>query len=283
MEIEFFKMQGCGDDSILLSAAKLPPQALLCLDDIARSMLDRGFGVGGNSLLVLGHTEEGGLNVRNFTPDGEELPPAGHAMRCAARYAADSGAGGPSAFTIETIGQPSRVQIIDSANVRVDMGMPTETQSQAEIRETPSESYVRSILVDGRNVSYTPISLGRSYAMVFVPDFSFPLNRTARKIAGQSEFPQMTGIGFIQVCSREEIRLRAWESEDEPQADECACAAAAVVASVVNGFTDREVFVRLRGGDVFLQWEESDNRLWLTGPASYVFTGTYEYEEPSKE
>jgi diaminopimelate epimerase len=184
---------------------------------------------------------------------------------------------------METAQGPLRVQIIDSSNVRVDMGMPMRSETQAEIRESPSESFVRTILVDGKSVSYTPISLGRSYAMIFVPDFTFPVNRTARQIAEQPDFPDLTGIAFIQVCSREEVRLRAWEGKEEQRPDECSCAAAALVASVVNGFTDREVFVRLRHGDVFLQWEERDNHLWLTGPASYVFTGTYEFEEPVKE
>ena len=83
------------------------------------------------------------------------------------------------------------------------------------------------------------------------------------------DFPTGTGIGFLQVVSREEMRLRSWGDEGDP----CACASAALVAAVVNGFTDREVFVRMSGGDVFLQWEELDNHIWLTGPAAYVFTG----------
>ena len=87
----------------------------------------------------------------------------------------------------------------------------------------------------------------------------------------------------IAAAVREEIRLRVWEGTEEPVPDECACAGAAVVASVVNGFTDREVFVHLKGGDIFLQWEESDNHLWVTGPATYVFTGTYDFEEPARE
>ncbi|HVO37863.1 MAG TPA: diaminopimelate epimerase [Spirochaetia bacterium] len=283
MEIEFLKMQGCGDDSILLNAARLPPLAGSRLPGIARRMLDRGFGVGGNALLVLGRAESGALHVRSFDAGGEESGLTCHAARCAARYAADSGASDPSAFVMETAGGAVRVQIIDSSNVRVDMGVPMASERGAVIRETPIESFVRSILVGGKSLSYTPISLGRSYAMIFVPDFSFPVARTARRIAEQPDFPALTGIGFVQVYSRDEIRLRAWEGEAGAEADECGCAAAAVVASVVNGFTDREVFVHLRGGDVFLQWEEADNRLWLTGPASYVFTGTYDYEEPSKE
>jgi diaminopimelate epimerase len=184
-------------------------------------------------------------------------------------------------FTIETKSGAVRAQIIDSANIRVDMGMPVSRDSRAEIRELARESYTRDILVEGRRVSYTPVSLDRSYALVFVPDFSFPVNRTARKIAAQPDFPAETGIVFIQVFSREEIRVRSWESGGAVLGDECGCAAAALVASVVNGFTEREAFVHLRRGDVFVQWVEGENRIWITGPALYVFTGMYEWEEES--
>ncbi len=281
MEIEFLKMQACGDDSIILRAAQLPPGADQLLPAMAPRILDRSFGVGGNSLLLMGPTEEGELTVRAFDLQGDEAPVSCHAARCLARYATDSGAALGEDFFMRTPDGRIRVQIIDSSNVRVDMGMPMSTETQAEIRESLKDSFTRSLLVDGRSLSYTPISLGRSYAMFFVPDLAFPLNKTSRRISEQPEFPAGTGIGFIKVYSRDEIRLRIWEGEDER--DECACAAAALVASVVNGFTDREVFIHLRGGDVFLQWEESDNHLWLTGPAGYVFTGRYDYEEPEKE
>jgi diaminopimelate epimerase len=163
------------------------------------------------------------------------------------------------------------------------MGTPFSGEKTAEIRESLRESFTRSILVKGRSVTYTPISLGRSYAMIFVPDFSFPLRRTAREIASEHDFPEGTGIGFAQVCSREELRLRSWEAPGEGPADEGACASAALVAAVVNGFTDREVFVHLPGGNTFLQWEESDNHIWLTGPAAYVFTGTFDFTPDSGE
>ena len=283
MEIEFLKMQGCGDDSILLRETQLPRGAGEVLPAIAQRILNRRYGVGGNSLAVLGPQASREIAVRSFNAEGDEPGLSCHAARCLARYATDSGAVHGGDFLLRTADTAIRVQIIDSRNVRVDMGMPMSSEAQAEIREKPNESFTRSLVVDGRNVSYTPISLGRSYAMVFVPDLSFPVNRTARRIAEQPDFPARTGIGFIQVNSREDIRLRVWEEDEDDRGDECACAGAAVVASVVNGFTDREVFVHLRGGDVFLQWEEADNHLWVTGPAVYVFTGTYDFEEPAKE
>jgi diaminopimelate epimerase len=283
MEIEFLKMQGCGDDSVVADAARIPLEAHSRFPLLARRILDRGFGVGGNALVVLGRADDTDLSVRCFDPDGDEVALPCNATRCAARYAADSGAVTSSEFSIGSMGKRLRVQIIDSANVRVDMGVPLSRETQAEMKESAKEVFTRSILVEGRAVSYTPISLGRSYAMLFVPDFSFPVRKTARTIASQPDFPAGTGIGFVQVITREEMKLKIWEDVEEEPGDECACAAAALVASVVSGFTDREVFVHLRGGDIFLQWDESDNHIWVTGPTGYVFTGTFDFNESSEE
>ena len=283
MEIEFLKMQGCGDDAVILDAARVPLEAHARLPNLARRILDRAFGVGGNCLVMLGSADDADLSVRCFDPDGDETVISCNALRCAARYASDSGAVKTSDFVIAAMSQRPRVQIIDSANVRVDMGVPVSRETQDEIKESNRDSFTQSILVNDKTVTFTPISLGRPYAMLFVPDFSFPLRKTARAIAAQPDFPDDTGLGFVQVFSREEIRLRVWESDQIFPGDTCACAAAALVAAVVNGFTDREVFVHLKGGDVFLQWEETDAHIWLTGPVGYVFTGTYDFPEGAAE
>ena len=283
MEIDFLKMQGCGDDVVVVNGTRLPEEAIPQLSRLAQRMLDRRTGVGGNSLVVLGPGAGSLLPLRCLDPEGDERDIPCAAARCAARYASDSGAVNTNDFLLDSDGRKVRAQIIDSANVRVDMGSPVSIEKAAEIRESLRESFSRSLLVNGRTVTYTPISLGHSYAMVFVPDFSFPVRRTAREIAGAEDFPDGTGIAFVQVCSREDIRLRTWEAPGETDTDDCASAAAALVASVVNGLADRELVARIPGGDLFLQWEETDNHIWVTGPAVYVFTGTYDFPAEKTE
>lgn len=283
MEIDFLKMQGCGDDVVVVDGTRLPEDAIPQLARLAHRMLDRHTGVGGNSLVVLGPGAGSVLPLRCLDPEGDERDIPCAAARCAARYASDSGAVNTNDFLLDSDGRKVRAQIIDSANVRVDMGSPVSIEKAAEIRESLRESFSRSLLVNGRTVTYTPISLGRSYAMVFVPDFTFPVRRTAREIAGAEDFPDGTGIAFVQVVSREDIRLRTWEAPGETDTDDCASAAAALVASVVNGLADRELVARIPGGDLFLQWEETDNHLWVTAPAAYVFTGTYDFPAEKTE
>jgi diaminopimelate epimerase len=283
MEIEFLKMQGCAEDVVVMDAARVPLGAQARLPELAHRILSRHLGVGGNALLVLFAASGTTLPARAFDPDGDEMELSCNAARCVARYASDSGLVSHSDFFLKGLAETARIQIIDSAHVRMDLGVPFTGEKTAEIRESNRESFTRSILVEGRAISYTPISLGRPYAMLFVPDFSFPLRKTARAIAAQPDFPDGTGIGFVQVVSREQMRLRVWEAEGEGLGDQCICAAAALVASVVSGFSDRESFVRVQGGDLFLQWDERDSHLWVTGPAGYVFTGTYDFPDEIPE
>lgn len=278
MEIAFLKMQGCGEDVVLIESGRLPAAAHARLPEVAQRILHRSLGVGGTALLVLGAVDDA-LAVRCLDPEGDDTEPGCSAVRCAARYASDAGRVASSDFRIAAGGRETRVQIIDSANVRVDMGQPFDRETSRQILETSPDTYTKAITVNGRQLTYTPISLAAPYAVFFVPDFSFPLRRTARAIAEVPDFPTGTGIGFAQVVSREELRLRSWGEEGDP----CACASAVLVAAVVNGFTDREAFIRMEGGDLFLQWEEQDSRIWLTGPAAYVFTGTFDHpDEPGE-
>ncbi|MBE3133271.1 MAG: diaminopimelate epimerase [Acidobacteria bacterium] len=290
MEIDFLKMQGGGDDLVVLD--RFPrgnPQgedeapADLDVVRLAVRILDRFTGVGGNSLVVLGRGGKERLSARGFDAAGQEAPLSSAGLRCVARYASDSGIVAEGDFRIETAGNAVRVTVIDSVNVRVDMGMPFSPDQAAEIREKPAASFTRGILVGDRSVSYTPVSLGTPRAILFVDHFDFPVARTARRIAAHPDFAEGVGIGFVQVCDRENLRIRTWEAPRREviaaKGGDCDCAAAAIVASVVHGFTDRECFAQLAGGTVFLQWDEGDNRIYLTGPGLYVFTGTYDFED----
>jgi len=278
VEIEFLKMHGCGDDVVVVDCFRQPLAVQADLARLARRCLDRGTGVGGSALVLIGPgTGAGRLSVRAFPPDGAEHAPSGHALRCAARYATDAGLVSSTEFALETLRGGVLAQAIDSRNIRLDLGPPVGPQTAAEIRESPASAFTVSLEVDGRLLSYTPVSVGTPFGIFFVPGFDSSMERAARRIARTPGYPTDTGVAFAQVVDRETLGLRAWDRGR--RVPSCSCAAAAVVAAVVNGFCDREVFVRLPGGDLYLEWREETNRLHLTGPALYSFTGTFPFEE----
>ncbi len=157
MEINFLKMQGCGDDVVVVDGPRLPPEALPQLSRLAHRMLDRRTGVGGNSLVVLGHGAGSLLPLQCLDAEGDERDIPCAAARCAGRYASDSGAVNTNDFILDSDGRKVRAQIIDSANVRVDMGSPLSIEKAAEIRESLRESFSRSLLVS-RTTRWRPSS-----------------------------------------------------------------------------------------------------------------------------
>jgi diaminopimelate epimerase len=278
MQIDFLKMQGCGDDTLLLDCLKQPAPEEPRRPDLARRMLDRVRGVGGASLILLDREESGRLRADCYGPAGEACPPGGNALRCVGRYASDSGAVTAERFPVETGATAVMLQIIDSLNVRVDMGVPVGGPHMREIRDETEEGLTFSLDLGSRTMAVTPVSVGSLFGVAFVTDFSFPFLKTCKTVSGCRGFPAGAGIAFTQVITREELRLRAWQGGAEAPAS-CPAAGAALVASVVSGFMDREAFVHLGGGEIFVQWDESGNRLYQTGAAGYVFTGTFDFEE----
>jgi diaminopimelate epimerase len=278
VEIEFLKMHGCGEDVVLVDCVRQPLAVQADLPRLAGRCLDRGSGVGGSALLLAGPgSADGRLSARAFEPDGAEADPSGHALRCVARYATDAGLVSSTTFLVETRRGDVRAEAIDSRNIRLDLGAPVSPEAAAEIRESPAGVFTAAVEVDGRLLTYTPVSVGTAYGVFFVPGFDATSARTGRRVAKHPGFPHGAGVAFVQVIDRETLALRAWDrGRTVPSSG---CAAAAVVAAVVNGFCDREVFVRLAAGDLYLEWREDTNRLLLTGPALYAFTGTFPFEE----
>jgi len=293
MELEFLKMQGCGDDVLIIDGFKqsLPEEDRL--SRLAARILDRHTGVGANALAILRKGNRQNISVAAFSPAGSQ-PPGCNALRCVARYASDSGTAVTAEFPMETVSGDLRARIVDSVNVRVDMGVPSGRGLVAELKERPLDSFTCTLDAQGKPVTYTPVSLGKWFGVVFVRAFDFPFLREVGRIVRHPQFPAATGLVFAQVYNREELRVRAWDAATTGALNRggpalrrlgaevrtsCTAAASATVAAVVSGFTDRDVFVHQAGGDLYVQWAERDNRVYLTGPTAYCFTGTFYFEE----
>ncbi len=279
MDIDFIKMHGLGNDYVFIDCFKHETPDEKILPDLAKKISDRHFGVGGDGLiLILPGTKEK-VRMRIFNADGSEAEMCGNGIRCVGRYVFDSGIVSGRIIPIETMKKTIVVNVIDSKNLMVDMGTPLTTDTGEELKEIAVEDYTKNIIIDGKTYTYTPVAMPNPHAVIFVSDYNFNLHEVGKKVEHHPDFPNRTNVEFIQVYSREEIRMRVWE---RGSGETMACgtgACASVVASVLNGFTDREVLVHLNGGDLFIEWSDSDNHVYMTGPVEYAFTGKYYYEE----
>jgi diaminopimelate epimerase len=265
MRIEFLKMQGLGNDFLVFDAAAIDADTHLD-ERTLRALADRHTGVGFDQALMLESPRDPASRVfyRIFNSDGTEVEQCGNGARC---IAALLYARAPELCRDLLMGCPGgrvRAGARDDGLVSVDMGIP--------VFEDPCEF---SLKIEGKDIAMSALSLGNPHAVLRVPDV-----RTAQvelwgpSVQRHPHFPHRANVGFMQILGRNHILLRVFErGAGETQA--CGTGACAAVAvGVRQGLLDGEVRVDLPGGTAMVYWEGPGQHIWLTGPATTVFTGS---------
>ena len=279
MKIPFTKMHGTGNDFVVIDARKGTAAAgRLATHEACRNaalfLCDRRFGVGADQVLLLRDSDRADFRMEIFNADGSEVEMCGNGIRCFARYIWDRGLSGKDTLEVETLAgiiRPGK----DEDLVRVDMGEPILDGPAIPVN-IEGRVMDRPISIDGREFLMTCVSMGNPHAVIFVDDVAgFPVTEVGPKIENHSLFTKRTNVEFVQIVSRDEVSMRVWE---RGSGETLACgtgACATVVASILKGFTNREVTVRLSGGALRIAWG-ADNRVIMSGPAVEVFEGSIE-------
>jgi diaminopimelate epimerase len=279
MEIEFLKLQCCGGDYLLLDGFKNPALAELDLGELAAQITSRRFGVGAAGLVLLSAGQRLRLRLSCFDPLGSEMAIDPLAVRCAARYAYDSGLLGEESAAMESGDGSVGVEILDAHNITVPSGPPGYWDATGSLRERPGEIFTRTLRLAEREHNYTPVAVRGVQAVFFPAAAPLELDSFGPAVEAAGLFAAGTQLVFARTISREESSVRVWQvGRGELLASEGAACAAAV-AAVLNGFGERQALVHLEGGNLFMDWSEADNLVYASGPADYVFLGTYYYEE----
>jgi diaminopimelate epimerase len=279
MDIEFLKLQACGNDYIVVDTFKNTILNTKALPDMAVQITSRRFGVGAAGLLLIAQGEKEKLRMLLYDAYGQEVPNDGLALRCLARYAFDSGLVNSETFSIESGGQSIQVEVLDSLNVLIESPPPRYWEGDKVLAEHPSESFRRPLKLGGGEINYTPVFIQSPHAVIFARDYGLDYPDLVEQLEETAGFPEDTLISMVRVISREAISLRSWQAGMGEILSSENAAYAAVVASVLSGFADRQVRVHLEGGNLFVDWSDQDNRFYASGPADYVFMGKYYYEE----
>ena len=158
--------------------------------------------------------------------------------------------------------------------VRVDMGEPILTPDEIPVVADGDRVVDEPIVVDDKEWRMTCVSMGNPHAVVFVDDVAhFELKKYGPLFENHVRFPKRTNTEFVQIVSRNEAIMRVWE---RGSAETWACGTgtcATVMACILNGLTDNDVLVHLRGGDLRIVYDEKSNHVFMTGPATEVFEG----------
>lgn len=274
--MEFTKMHGLGNDFIVIYGEQALPENAA---ELAIKWCDRYFGIGADGLVYILPSENADYRMRIINSDGSEAEQCGNAIRCVAKYVYDHGYVQREEITIETLGagvQRVSIQTEDgkAATVTVDMGQPVleglqipTTIDANPVVDVPIES-------EGASFQFTAVSMGNPHCVIYVEDaVNFDLNTWGPKLEVHPMFPKKVNVEFATVLDRRTVDMRVWERGAGPTLACGTGACATLVSSVLNGKTDREAEVRLKGGSLFIKWNEQDNRVYMTGPAAFVYTG----------
>ncbi|MDN3568068.1 diaminopimelate epimerase [Paeniroseomonas aquatica] len=266
--IPFHKMHGLGNDFVVLDnrAGTLAVGAAR-----AAALADRRTGIGCDQLILLERPTEGAdvvMRIRN--PDGSEAGACGNATRCIASLIAAEG--GRDRVVVRTIAGDLPAEALPGGLWRVDMG-----PARLGWQEVPLAAEMDTLhLPLGRGVLMDPAacSMGNPHATFFVPDLdAVPLATLGPSLETDPLFPQRANIGVVQVLTPGHIRLAVWERGAGLTLACGSGACAALVNAARRGLTGRRATVSLPGGDLGIEWRETDGHVLMTGPVATAFTG----------
>jgi diaminopimelate epimerase len=275
MKLKFTKMQGVGNDFVLLDGVT---QKVSLTEELAKKIANRHFGVGCDQVLLVEKPRDPGadFSYRIWNSDGGEVEQCGNGARCFARFVRDKGLTAKDEIRVETRSGIIQPRLEPDGTVTVNMGAPIFQPRRIPF-VTNSDELVQPLEVDGRIVQISALSMGNPHAVQVVEDvYAAPVLTEGMQIERHLRFPQRVNAGYMQVLKRGRIRLRVYE---RGAGETLACgtgACAAAVTGIRRGLLDSPVHVSTRGGELTIRWEGGDNPVFMTGPAVTVFEGEIE-------
>ena len=286
MTINFAKLQGAGNDFVVLDARSMKHN----WQSLSQDMCHRHFGIGADGLILILSSKVADLKMRMFNPDGSEAEVCGNGLRCFAKYAIDRGIVSGTNLKVETLAGIKAVQAFimqgKVTSARVAMGTPrfktTEIpvilERQKKSREDGNMTPILdcSLNLAGNKVSLSFVSMGNPHAVHFTTKSvaDFPLHEIGPKVEHHPMFPQRTNFEVARILSRDKIEARVWE---RGAGETLACgsgACAIAVAAGLKGYMGSSVDIMLPGGTLTIGWD-GVGEVYLTGPVEEVFIGEW--------
>ncbi len=278
--MKFTKMHGLGNCYIYVDCFS---EHVNDAPALARAISDRNTGVGSDGLILICPSKVADARMEMYNLDGSRGQMCGNAIRCVAKYVYDHGRCRNNPMHIETDAglRTLDLTIADDrvTHARVDMGSPRLAPADLPVKLAADEMVNYPIQVMGRKVKMTCVSMGNPHAVIYgVPLTELTprrLEEEGRQIECHPMFPERTNVHFVVIISPTEVRILVWERGSGATAA-CGTGACAVcVAGVLTGQSQRKVLVHLPGGDLQIEWRQTDSHVYMTGPAAEIFTGDW--------
>lgn len=282
--MKFTKMHGCGNDYVYVDCTK---EVIPNISETAIRVSDRHFGIGSDGLILIKASDVADFEMDMYNADGSRGKMCGNGIRCVAKYVYDHGLTDKTTITVNTLSGIKTLQLTIEdgkvSKVRVDMGEPELIPAQVPVKasvlglaDDRREAIVAEPLeIKGRSYDITCVSMGNPHCITFIGEDvrDFPLEEVGPVFEKHELFPERVNTEFINVIDKDHLRMRVWE---RGSGETLACgtgACAVAVASYLNGFTGRSVDIELLGGHLEVVYDEKTNHVFMTGPATEVFSG----------
>ncbi|WP_343209873.1 diaminopimelate epimerase [Anaerolentibacter hominis] len=280
----FTKIHGCGNDYIFLDCRQDQPEQPGFL---ARKLCHRKTGIGGDGLVLLLPSDCADCRMVIYNPDGSEAEMCGNAIRGICYLYNKLTGEEKDILNVETLSGVRECLIhrdFTPLQVTVDMGEPVINPRKIPVLSERGVVINEEIQILGETFTMTCVSMGNPHAVVFVEDVShIKLEEIGIPFEHNLRFPNRTNVEFVQVISRERVRVRVWE-RGTGETLACGTGACAVVAAgVLTGRLSRSVEVMLPGGNLHVDYDEVTNHIWMSGPTVMVFDGEIDLDHMPPE
>ena len=280
--IKFTKMEGLGNDYVYVDCTK---QNLENASNLAKIISDRHFGVGSDGLILIKSSRKADFRMQMFNSDGTEAEMCGNGIRCVGKYVYDKGLTDKTTLKIETL---AGIKVLNLnveggkvKTVKVDMGEPILDYKLIPAKDGKVykskdgiKFYKVNINIEGDLKELTCVSMGNPHGIDFANNIEkLKIEKFGPIIEVDEHFPNKVNAEFIEILDKHNIKMRVWE---RGAGETLACGTGAcgtAVACYLNGMTERNVEVELLGGKLYIEWNEKDNHIYMTGPAVTVFEG----------
>jgi len=279
MEIEFAKMEGLGNDFILIDDRKKNIESYTPYPALAKKLCSRHFGIGADGIILILESCDHDMMFKIYNSDGSQAQMCGNGMRCFAKLLYGKKIITKKKMRVETMaGTVIPEVIVDDKgqvqSIRVDMGEPDLFCQNIPFKSDNEKAIEQALVVGDKRVCITAVFMGNPHAVVFVDDVqTVDIKSIGPAIENHERFPEKTNVEFIEVVNKKELKMKVWE---RGAGITLACgtgASAALVAAHLTGRAENHATIHLDGGDLDIVWDKQTNHVFKTGPATLVFEG----------
>ena len=273
--MKFTKMQGCGNDYVYVNCFE---EKIDDRPELARRVSNRNYGIGSDGLICICPSEKADFMMDMYNLDGSHSAMCGNGIRCVGKYVYDKGLTDKTEISVESGGKIKKL-LLNLENgavktVRVDMGEPELRTQFIPLAEHGKSFINRSVIVVDEEYFITAVNVGNPHAVIFVKNVdAVDVDVLGPKIEKHPLFPEGTNTEFVQLVDSNTLKMRVWE---RGSGETLACgtgATASFVAANLLGHVGDRASVKLRGGELLLEWDKKTNHVYMTGDAVIVFDG----------